>query len=539
MHSTKIKEYENDWATKVDESMIHISLAKSGKKGYFCLGCGEEMQAVKPRKDIQPYFRHDATNINRDKAKCVLASRTYREKIAKDFFFRSKEIGIPKIYKYPSIGVNGSAVLLKKAFTFKAHSVKSELTFYETDDGVIKWGSDPLIEDRYNLIRPDLIFFDEKGKPQFLLEIVVTHKVHDIKKEKLRRLGINCLQVIIPKKETIEIENYLQKPSNFKWIYNELEANTEYLSISNGDSEEISSIDEQQRKLLEESYNCRKSQISQLIRSITRCLRAESYRGVEKYFRSEISRIEKATETLKRQYKQQENILEQQAKIPAAQEFGDRIRANRKNKGEEQETFEKTEARHRSLEAKYFKKYRELEREEGEVEQKQINFGAAIEQERDYINEHLTEREVRDDIERQERELDEEFRLLEAEETRAIGELQQKILQPRTRAITRFRESIKSRERKIQRYNERGARLLDEEKRMGKEKKEYTDTAGSRVERSRKQILERINQRDVSRNDELSERIRAVLEIRRICGDFEDRRKLEQEYKRIIMENNY
>ncbi|MBF4985885.1 hypothetical protein FNJ87_16650, partial [Nonlabens mediterrranea] len=188
MHDNKVKEYENDWAQKVDESRIHISKADSGKKGYFCLGCGEEMQAVKPRKNIQPYFRHDATNINRDKAKCVLASRTYREKIAKDFFFRTKEIKTPKIYKYPPNGESGQAYLLEKSSTVKASKLKSELTFYETEDGVIAWGSNPQIQDRYNLIRPDLAFFDEDGKPQLLLEIVVTHKVDDIKKEKLRRL---------------------------------------------------------------------------------------------------------------------------------------------------------------------------------------------------------------------------------------------------------------------------------------------------------------------------------------------------------------
>jgi len=68
---------------------------------------------------------------------------------------------------------------------------------------------------------------------------------------------------------------------------------------------------------------------------------------------------------------------------------------------------------------------------------------------------------------------------------------------------------------------------------MGIEKKEYSNSSGSRIDRLQKQITERINERDISGNDELSERIKAVLGIRRICRDFEDRRKLEQELKGI------
>lgn len=527
MHSTKAKEYENDWALKVDESMIHITLAESGKKGYFCLGCGEEMQAVKPFRNIHPYFRHDATNVKRDKAKCVLASRTYREKIAKDFFFRTKEIKTPRIDKYPPNGENGQAVLLSEVSTIVASSIKSELTFYETEDGTIKWGSNPGLEDRYNLIRPDLTFFNEEGEPLLLLEIVVTHKVDNIKKEKLRRLGLDCLQVIIPKKGTIEIENYLQKSSNFKWIYNELEASTQYISIFNGDSEEISPIDEQQRKLLEESYNCRKSQLGQLVRSITRSLRSESYRGVEKNFRSEISRIETATINLRRRYAEQERALER--------EVGESINGEIIRIREEQERItseqESENSKYSELEERYLRKRSQLEWEQSDVDQEQVNYEAAIDQERDYIAEHLTEREVRADIERKEREIEDEFKHLEEEEKRTIGALRKDIIQPRSGAITRIRGGIETGKRRIQDYSNRRTRLLEEEKKMGEDQKEYPDTSKSRIERSRKQILERINKEDISGNDELSERIRAVLEIRRICRDFEDRRKLEQELK--------
>jgi len=143
MNHVKIKEYENDWANTIEKNRIHISHTKSGKNGYYCLGCDEEMIAVKPTKNIQPYFRHDATNVNRDKAKCVLASRTYREKIARDYFFRTKQIKIPALYKFPPNGREGPPNLLREKHLHHALKIVEELTFYEDEGGLIHYGSNP------------------------------------------------------------------------------------------------------------------------------------------------------------------------------------------------------------------------------------------------------------------------------------------------------------------------------------------------------------------------------------------------------------
>ncbi|MBF4986603.1 hypothetical protein FNJ87_20570, partial [Nonlabens mediterrranea] len=210
----------------------------------------------------------------------------------------------------------------------------------------------------------------------------------------------------------IEIEKHLQKPSNFKWIYNELEASTAYVPFFNGNSEEISSIDEQQRKLLEESFNCRKSQISQLIRSITRFLRAESYRRVERHLRSEISRIEKSTSILRNRYEEEERTLENEAR----ESISSRVARVRKEQDQINSEQGGEITKYRNLEERYLRKKSQLEWEQSEVEQEQVNYDAAIEEERDYIKEHLTEREVRKDIDRQEKELDKEFRELEERE---------------------------------------------------------------------------------------------------------------------------
>ena len=42
--SEKEKDFQNDWAFNEDfTEYIHISEAKSGKQGYYCLGCKKEM----------------------------------------------------------------------------------------------------------------------------------------------------------------------------------------------------------------------------------------------------------------------------------------------------------------------------------------------------------------------------------------------------------------------------------------------------------------------------------------------------------------
>lgn len=525
----KIKEYENDWAITIEQDRIHISQAKSGKNGYYCLGCDEEMQAVKPKKDIQPYFRHDATNVNRDKAKCVLASRTFREKIAKDYFFRTKKITLPAIYKFPDIPENGYPRLIKEKYTHHASKIIEELTFYEDEDGAIHFGSNPLIEERYNLIRPDLTFFNEQGDPTLLIEIVVTHKVDDEKKEKIRRLGIDCVQVIIPKRDVLEIEKYLSKSSSYKWLYNEIEANTKYVSFFGSDNEELPPIDEEQRKLLEESYVCRKSQLSNLIRSIEGCLRAESYRGVERHFKSEISRIETATDNLQREYSRQERGMEEEARRSISGAFDD-IRVEQEQIRREQNTEVRS---YSDLERRYRKRKREVSREQKDIDEQIFNYGIAISRERDYIQEHRTEGEVRADIARQKIKLEEEYNLLEEREREAIDRIQQNILQPRTRAISRAKTSIENEKRSIQSYSSRRARIIEKREGMEAEKEDYSNSAGSRIDRLQKQIIERVNERDISGVDELSERIRAVLQIRRLCRDFEDRRNLEQKLRRI------
>lgn len=386
-------DYENDWALDTKDNPIHIAKASSGAQGYYCLGCGEEMQAYK--SDIRKsFFRHDAKNINKEKVECVIASKIYRERLAETILNRLKFVKVPTLYKYPPKGIEGTPMFLQKSKTITASYTKAQEWFYEDENGNIKNGKNPDIEERYLLIRPDVTFFDENKNPVLFIEFVITHKLTTEKKVKLNRLGINTVQIIIPKVPEEEIEKALKSSRKYKWVYNEIEANTTYISVPKENSEEIPSIDEEQRKLFEESFQCRTAQINQLVRDIKKCIRSESYQRVKRLFESEISRVaqnrkraQQRLVELEEQYRAEalernrgvenrvrkdQNEFEQNYRAKekelrsdietAEQGLADMEESNRRaaldrNRGEE----EKVESKYADLEERYLDKDRKLE----------------------------------------------------------------------------------------------------------------------------------------------------------------------------------
>jgi hypothetical protein len=337
-------EYQNDWAIDIKEKAVHIANAKSGAQGYYCMGCGEEMQGVKFKNPkYQSYFRHHVSNIGTNKIECVVASRNYRERIASAILNRLKSVKVPTLYKYPPKGIEKLPMLLEQSKEINASYVKSELTFYEDEEGNIKWGKNLNIQDRYLLIRPDVTFFDSKDNPILFIEFVVHHKLDIEKISKLNRIGVNTIQIIIPKVPEELIEEATKSVRKYKWVYNELEANTKYVSVPKGNTEEVPPIDEQQRNLFEESFICRTSKINELLRAFEKCLQSESYRRNEQLFDSEISRVTQNTES-------------------ANQKLGDLEESNRRDalaRNSNEDDYE--DRTYRDLETRYIAKKDELE----------------------------------------------------------------------------------------------------------------------------------------------------------------------------------
>lgn len=499
-------EPENDWANDVKDNPIHISQAESGLKGYYCMGCGKAMQAVKMKNPKhQSYFRHHIKDIDTSKIECVHASKEYREKLAYFYFMRVKQIKVPAVYKYPPKGQEEIPMFLEEAKTIVAHRVERELTFYENEDGEIKWGKNPEIDERYLLIRPDAIFFDKDDKPILFLEFVVTHKPDVDKLNKLQRLGINTVQIIVPKLPEAELEKSISSVSKVKWTYNEIESNAEYLPISSGNTEGIPFIDEEQRKLFEESYKCRRAQLNNLIQSIKRCLASQSYRRIEHLFEQEISRIEKATR------EHQSRFDEIQAGIES--EIHSELRERRQEINDKREKFQKNvddlEGRYRTKRSSIIEKRRYTD---WEIEFRQSS--------------GTTEEGVRRKFESTEREFIVEERAIESE-TEFIGKEEERIVRSidEDRAFERDFEgkgdllAIKfeqlEEEERI-RFEGNRERIESENKGFSEFQNQEESGIRSGFEREYEQITERVNNRDIQGGDELSDRIATILEIRRI-----------------------
>lgn len=520
----KYSELDNDWANNLEGTPIHISQADSGAKGYYCLGCDKEMQAVKRKiTHYQSYFRHHVKDVDNSKVECVHASREYREKLAFFYFMRTKQITVPAVYKYPPKGVDGQPYLVQEKQTIIAHRVDKEVTIFEDEEGNIHWNNKEKIDDRFLWIRPDAVFYDKDDKPILLLEFVVTHKPDRDKLNKLQRLGINTVQIIVPKLSETELEKEISKPSKVKWTYNEIESKTEYIPVSKGNSEGVPSIDDIQRKLFEESFACRRAQVENLIRTINRCLESQSYRGTEQLFEQEIQRIEKAT----REHQSRLDEIQEGIENEIYSELGNRREEFDKRK----EEFRKYSS---SLEQRYNTKKSEIRAEEEHTD-REIEFRHNIGESKDEINREFERK--RRELEFEETDIDATREVFTREEESIVRFIEE------NRAIEESyaggKESIPAEFEALEKSEQERFEQLRNEleskiKTFGELKAEIEVGIRSDIEGEYKQIIERVSDRDVQGGDELSQRIKSILELRGLFDSYANGKTTLERYRKGI-----
>lgn len=330
------------------------------KKNYFCLGCKRQMQAIKGAVRKQHFKHHVKPNSAENK--CTYRDETYRHKLAKDLIQILKKIKVPAVYKYDPENKSNHSFLIKESQFIEAKEILIERHIYENENGEIE-----IIhkEDQSKelLIKPDAIFLDANGKPILIIEFVATHKPDLNKLIKLKRLGIDAIQVSIPKSSPEEIEKSFSITKHTKWLFNNEESNTNYLQFSNQYSRAIFEVDQEQRKLFEESYKCRSAEIGDLIRTIERLLETEQYKSIERKFRSEILRVEENT---KREESELEELRTRHSQSGIEQHY-----SRRRNLGDSETEFINEET---DLEKRYFTKKAELSEQDRNVEREIAEF---------------------------------------------------------------------------------------------------------------------------------------------------------------------
>lgn len=504
-------EANNDWAKNVKGEHLFIDEVQSGRKGYFCIGCDKQMEAVIQKKNPKhrSFFRHIAVDISKDDTQCTFSNRKYREKLATDILQRLKRIKVPSLYKYPPKGEEGDPMLIEKATYIPANKVKSQLTFYEDNEGAIKYGKNPKVEDRYLLIRPDVTFFDANNNPILLIELVITHKVKEEKKIKLRRLGIDTVSIMVPKSSAQEIEDNFKTTKRVKWEYNGIEANTKYIRVSSGTSEGVLEFDEYQRRIFEESVTCRKARLNNTVRTIRKCLQSEPYRRAELDFESEISRIKAATKKAKQELAR----LEERARRDVFKGFRKEFDTIERKQTEITKQITKEENRYRDLEERYFKKRKELQEKEFE-----INNLLRENEKYQKPDSETTERYRREEKYHQEKNegIDKQIRDLQSR-TEALQGLQNGQASIDTGRVRKTKSSIEE-------------QIVAIEDDTATRKAELR----SRFEELREQTSQRINQRDISGEDELTKRIKTVLELGRILDGYSEKQRTYQRYRKAL-----
>ncbi|MCB9041693.1 MAG: hypothetical protein H6557_34190 [Lewinellaceae bacterium] len=361
------KDHINVYAFNEKREPKHISKVESGRKGYYCMGCDAEVEARKG--DIRShYFAHVPTDVGIER-KCTFSDETYRHKLAKEILQRIKQIKVPALYKYPPVGEEGKPYKIRDSWMVKAATVRIERQIYENESGEICSGQHIDFEKdkgKFLLIQPDAVFFDEKNKPVLLIEIVATHKISPEKLSRIRRLGIDTVQARIPKDSPEGIEASFYKTERTQWIYNHEQETTTYVRVPEGDPEGVLPTDGFQRKLFEaaESFECRRSQINNLIRGIGKCLESEPYRKSKASLGRELQRVKGNTE--------RSRVWWQELQRRYEKEMEESFRLEEEALGRGEAELERAESRFqeycKGLETRYYQKRELLGEEERRFE---------------------------------------------------------------------------------------------------------------------------------------------------------------------------
>lgn len=511
----------NVYAKNAKGDVIYVSEVTSGRNGYYCLGCGQELQAVIAKtKNRIDYFRHDPKNVDR-RLQCVYSDETYRHKLAKEILQRLRMLKVPTVYKYPPHGMNGLAIPLTDTKYIEADHVGIEVTFFEDVSGNIQRGMPGTTDDQFLVIRPDVVFFNKNNEPILFIEIVVSHSIKQDKIAKLKRLKIDTVQVTIPKDSPESIEDNFHTTTRVKWVYNYVQETTSYLSIAGSTPGGISQIDQLQRKFFEESAVCRSAEIGNLLRSIKRCLESKPYSDAITELREATSRAEQITISSQGEWDRLRESIRERVKSKLKSEF-ESVEEEERRVGQEEKQFERES---NDLERRYYRKRDELIDKERELDRRieeevRSKSTGGIPVRTRFVENERAKAAIRTEFESTQREIEagtrDEIESIRYGEER-IGQLRlngkslsKRFEEIRRAAQARFDEIERKEEAEIRGIGE-SIRTIEEEERG----------LTNRFESIRRQSDHEAATRNGSGNSKLSGRIRELLQVRQLLLDYE------------------
>lgn len=287
--------------------IISINDAKSGFNGYYCIGCNAIMMAKKGEiKDH--HFAHHANEKEKHLEKCLYGDETIIHKLAKDILQISKKIKVGSMYLDIPKEFGGGKSLLQKDRYIEAASVLIEASIYENEFGEVVVGKN-IDDKKYLSIKPDITFLDSDNKPILLIEIYKTHKIDAEKEAKIRRLGIDTVEIRIPHiSDKQELNDIFHISKHTHWIYNYEKATTIYNANTHQPIQRDSAIiDNETEFSYEETFDCRSFRIKEAIRGLRNFIQGSQFRETETNLRNEIDRVESNTKRLDEELRERNN----------------------------------------------------------------------------------------------------------------------------------------------------------------------------------------------------------------------------------------
>ena len=186
------------YAFNQDGKIVSIREVASGKKcNCYCISCNDKLIAKKGL-----IKEHHFAHINND---CKYSAQTVIHYLAKQLIEDNNIILFPKLFINSNFSNSGPSI--------------------ELIDQELVNPTNILLEKRLDNIIPDIII--EIGKEIFFIEIFVTHRIDNIKYDKIKQLGISTIEIdlssLVKMSDLDDLVKYLFEDSQkSKWIYHSL-----------------------------------------------------------------------------------------------------------------------------------------------------------------------------------------------------------------------------------------------------------------------------------------------------------------------------
>ncbi len=205
------------YALNADGDLVHIDTVPNGDAcGCFCTKCKEPLIARNGGTKKQHHFAH------KPNSNCQGSYETTLHMLAKEIINEEKMMMVPKYYKKREFYKEDDK---DSFFDYYFGTMTINLPYISMEQYQVCFNAIE-IEKRNDAsyIQPDCVGIICKSNKRLAIEINVTHPVDDAKKEKIKKLGLDCIEIKIPKnismdKEILK-EFIIYETNNKTWISN-------------------------------------------------------------------------------------------------------------------------------------------------------------------------------------------------------------------------------------------------------------------------------------------------------------------------------